>query len=143
MSTMTSVIGLSLVAGIFSMLVPIALLVVLQVWLCRKGQRLGLILPVLSLLISLLLTLSMAGFQTYAGGGASTVTTYGPDGQVVEEHHEEHDHGELAPGAMEAVAGLFLVANIPTVVFGGIWLHYKNRRDFQDDLNRMRIEDLE
>ena len=36
----------------------------------------------------------------------------------------------------------FLVSNIPTVVFGGIWLHYKGRRDTQDDLKRMRVEDL-
>ena len=35
-----------------------------------------------------------------------------------------------------------LVSNIPTVVFGGIWLHYKGRRDTQDDLKRMRVEDL-
>ena len=38
---------------------------------------------------------------------------------------------------------MFLVSNIPTVVFGGIWLYYKNRRDFKDDLKKMKIEDLE
>ena len=54
MNMMFSTVGLALVAAIFMMLVPIALLVVLQVWLCRKGRRLGLILPVLSLLFSLL-----------------------------------------------------------------------------------------
>ena len=143
MSTMTSVTGLSLIAGIFSMLVPIALLVVLQVWLCRKGRRLGLILPVLSLLLSLLLVVNLTGIQMYAGVGTTTVTTYGEDGQIVEQHHEEHERGELTPGAMGSIAILFLVSNIPTVVFGGIWLHYKNRRDFQDDLKKMRIEDLE
>ena len=143
MNMMASAVGITLVASMFVMLVPIALLVVLQVWLCRKGRRLGLILPVLSLLLSLVVVLNLAVFQTYAGGGAATVTVYGPNGQVVEEHHGENEHHGLTPGAMGAIAMLFLVSNIPTVVYGGIWLHYKNRRDFQDDLKRMKIEDLE
>ena len=37
-------------------LLPIALLVVLQVFLCRKSRKLGLILPVLSLVLSFVLT---------------------------------------------------------------------------------------
>lgn len=143
MNMMASAVGIALVASIFMMLVPIALLVVLQVWLCRKGRRLGLILPVLSLLLSLLLVVNLTGIQMYAGVGTTTVTTYGEDGQIVEQHYEEHERGELTPGAMGSIAILFLVSNIPTVVFGGIWLHYKNRRDFQDDLKRMKIEDLE
>ena len=143
MSMMFSAVGIALVAGVFMMLVPIALLVVLQVWLCRKGGRLGLILPVLSLLLSLLIVLNLAGLQIYSGGGGTTVTTYDESGQIVEQHREEPERRELTPGAMGAIAGLFLVANITTVVYGGIWLHYKNRRDFQNDLQKMRIEDLE
>ena len=38
---------------------------------------------------------------------------------------------------------LFLTCNIPTAAFGGIWLYYKNRHDFQDGLRRMNIQDLE
>ncbi|MDY3906920.1 MAG: hypothetical protein SOX72_04345 [Oscillospiraceae bacterium] len=140
MNMMFSTVGLALVAAIFMMLVPIALLVVLQVWLCRKGRRLGLILPVLSLLVSLLLVFSMAGFQTVTRAGAHMVDE---KGQIVEGYEPEPVHSELTPGAAGAIAGLFLVSNIPTVVFGGIWLHYKNRRDFQDDLKKMKIEDLE
>ena len=44
---------------------------------------------------------------------------------------------------MLVIGILFPVTNIPTVVFGGIWLHYKGRRDTYEDLKRMRIEDLE
>jgi len=137
---MFSAVGIALVAGVFMMLVPIALLVVLQVWLCRKGGRLGLILPVLSLLVSLLLVFSMAGFQTVSTGGSHLVDE---TGQTVQEYEPEPVRSQLTPGAVWAIAGLFLVANIPTVVYGGIWLHYKNRRDFQNDLQKMRIEDLE
>lgn len=139
MNMMASVSGIAFVFVIFMALVPIALLVVLQVWLCRKGKWLGLILPALSLLLSLLLVFSLAAFTV----GSTGSTRIDSNGQVIEEYQEQSDHTELAPRAMGAVAGLFLVSNIPTVVFGGIWLHYNNRRDFQEDLKKMKIEDLE
>lgn len=54
---------------------------------------------------------------------------------VVEEHHAEH--WEAFTGAeLGAAGGVFLVANIPTVVLGGIWLHYKNRRDLREEMKR-------
>ena len=30
-----------------------------------------------------------------------------------------------------------------TVVLGGIWLHYKNRRDLREEMKRMDLQDLE
>ncbi|MGI5963474.1 MAG: hypothetical protein ACOX7N_07150 [Lawsonibacter sp.] len=139
MSLLASNVGVALVFGIFVMLLPVALLVVLQVWLCKKGKWLGLILPCLSLLMSLLLVFSVVAFQRMDSG---TLVVTDEHGQVIQEHSVEH-HSNLTPGAAGTVAGLFLVSNIPTVVFGGIWLHYKNRHDFQEDMNRMKIEDLE
>ncbi|MEA4933934.1 MAG: hypothetical protein VB071_10235 [Lawsonibacter sp.] len=139
MTMMTSILGIRFLFVVFMALVPIALLVVLQVWLCRKEKWLGLILPGLSLLLSLLLVFSLAVFTV----GSTGSTRIDSNGQVLEEYHEQTNHTELTPGAMGAIAGLFLVSNIPTVVFGGIWLHYKNRRDFQEDLKKMKIEDLE
>lgn len=146
MNMLLSAVGVSLIFGIFMLLVPIALLVVLQVWLCKKSLKLGLILPVLSFLLSLLMVLSLGTIQTVSTGGSYLVTE---DGTYIElpaqegGHHQEEHHVGLTPGAVGALVGLFLVGNIPTVVFGGIWLHYKSRRDFQDDLKKMKIEDLE
>ncbi|OUQ78205.1 hypothetical protein [Flavonifractor sp. An100] len=143
MNLMFSTIGITLIFAIFIMLVPIALLVVVQVWLSKKGKWLGLILPVLSFLMSLLLVFGMTAFQL-GGTGGSTLVVTDEHGQVIqEEHREEEHHISLTPGAVGAIAGVFFVSNIPTIVFGGIWLHYKNRRDFQDDLKKMKIEDLE
>ena len=148
MNMLLSAVGVSLIFGIFMLLVPIALLVVLQVWLCKKSLKLGLILPILSFLLSLLMVFSMTAFQTMTVGGGSVMVTEG-DGTYIEVpaqewgHHQEEHHVGLTPGAVGALVGLFLVGNIPTVVFGGIWLHYKSRRDFQDDLKKMKIEDLE
>ena len=50
-----SVMGIfGLLIWLAFLLVPIALLIVLQVWLCKKSLKLGLILPALSLCLSLL-----------------------------------------------------------------------------------------
>ena len=120
-------------------LLPVALVAALQVWLCKRRSRwLGLILPGLTLLASLLILLSMAAFTRV---GASEVV-YDAHGTVVEEHHAEH--WEVPPGAeLAAAGGVFLLANIPTVVLGGLWLHYKTRRDLREEMKRMDLQDLE
>ena len=160
-------------------LVPIALLVALQVWLCRKSVRLGLILPALSLLFSLVIVFSLAAFgrmNTFGGGGSLVVEedgqvvqesiyrdgmvyVYDGEGNLIEEYPDPNaqqaqeasgDRGPLPQtvggmslGYILMLGVVFLVSNIPTLIFGGIWLHFKNRRDLREDMKRMRIEDLE
>lgn len=166
MSTLFSILGLRAVISVFIALAPIALLIVLQVWLCKKEGRLGLILPALSLLLALLVTaaipLSMRAFSGTEGtltmerdgvvvreevhrGG--TVTVYDGEGNVLDEYPDPDYHpGEARADMVRMVcvtAVVFLITNIPTVIFGGIWLHYKGRRDAREDLRRMRIADLE
>ena len=70
---MASVVGIFglIIYYLFVLMLPIALLVALQVWLCRKGTKLGLILPGISLALSLLLVLSMTSFSTLSVGGRS------------------------------------------------------------------------
>ena len=65
-------------------LLPIALLVVLQVFLCRKSGKLGLILPILSLLLSFALT-SVALINCVTPASASSMVTVDENGNVVEE----------------------------------------------------------
>ena len=135
-----------LVFYLFILLLPIALLVALQVWLCKKSIKLGLILPGLSLALSLLLAFSIAAFSAAnatVGGGSLRVTD--ENGNVVQEEviPAREEKIEFSPRTLLAAGVVFLVANVPTVVFGGIWLHYKGRRDTYEDLKRMKIEDLE
>lgn len=92
----------------------IALLVVLQVRLCKKSTKLGLILPAVSFVFSLLMTFFVV-FNMVGAGPANIVV----------------------------IAITFLAVNIPTIIFGSIWLHYKSRKDTLNDLKRMQIEDLE
>ena len=139
---------------LFMFMFPIALLVALQVWLCRKGKWLGLILPGISLALSLVMAFSMAAFSTLTVGGNTMVSGGAVQVPAQEEDYVESPAQEGVPGGEREktefhpegliTAGvLFLVMNIPTVVFGGIWLHYKGRRDTLEDLKKMRIEDLE
>ena len=174
----TSVMGIfALMFYLAIMLVPIALLVALQVWLCRKSLRLGLILPALSLLFSLLIVFSIAAFNGMGVGGGSLVLeengqvvqesiyrdgmvyVYDGEGNLIEEYPDPNaqqaqeasgDRGPLPQtvggmslGYILMLGVVFLVSNIPTLIFGGIWLHFKNRRDLWEDMKRMRIEDLE
>lgn len=136
---MASVMGIvGLIVYLFVIMLPIGLLVLLQVWLCKKSVRLGLILPGISLVLSMVLVFSMAAFGRI-GGGALRVTD--ENGNVIQE--ETIKAPPIKAGEVVAVGLVFLVSNIPTVVFGGVWLHYKGRKDTLDDLKRMRIEDLE
>ena len=140
-----------LVFYLFILLLPIALLVALQVWLCRKSAKLGLILPGLSLALSLLMVFSMGAFATMHGGviegGANQVVPAQEENYTNVPAQEgvprgETEKTELPVKALLTLGGVFLVTNIPTAVFGGIWLHYKGRRDTVEDLKRMKIEDL-
>lgn len=143
MASIGGIIGL--ICFLFFLLVPIGLLVAVQVWLCRKSVKLGLILPGISLALSLLLTLSLAAFGAVRGGIVTGGANYvGPNGQEVpaQTEIEELVEAEFHPGTLIAAGVVFLVSNIPTAVFGGIWLHYKGRRDTLEDLKKMRIEDL-
>ena len=140
---------------LFMFFLPIALLVALQVWLCKKSLKLGLILPCLSLALSLVMVFSMATFSTLTLGGGKTLVTGGAElvvpaqgGDYTETPAQEgvprgeQEKTEFPVSTLIAVGALFLVLNIPTVVFGGIWLHCKGRRDTVEDLKKMRIEDL-
>ena len=164
---MWSVFGIiSLLIALISILLPVALVVALQVWLCRrKTHWLGLILPGLSFLFSLLLVFSVGAFGLINQGGSVGTLTLEENGQVIQQTITENgmttvydgegnildqypaldaqeEQNRISMEGLLAVGGIFLVCNIPTVVLGGIWLHYKNRRDFQDEIKKMNIQDL-
>ena len=83
---MASVAGiLGLIIYLFVLMLPIALLVALQVWLCRKSTRLGLILPGISLALSLLLTLSLAGFGSLTRGGGTLTVRDEISGEIIQQ----------------------------------------------------------
>ena len=81
-----SVVGVfGLLLWLFFLLVPIALLIVLQMWLCKRSLKLGLILPALSLALSLLLVFSVAAFSALNGQTFGGSMTLEQSGQVIQE----------------------------------------------------------
>ena len=92
-------------------LLPIALLVVLQVFLCRKSRKLGLILPILSLLLSFALT-SVALINCVTPASASSMVTVDENGNVVEEVLPQPEFYPPTGGEIAALIALFLTCNI-------------------------------
>ena len=137
-------IGLVMIPVVlFIFMLPIALLVALQVWLCKRSPKMGLILPGGSLALSLLLTLSMASFSTLTVRAGNTLVSPVEGGVApAQEGVAVQEKTEFHPEALVVAGVLFLVGNIPTAVFGGIWLHYKGQKDTSEALKKMRIEDL-
>lgn len=127
---------------LITLVLPAALVILLQMWLCKRGKWLGLILPCLTLTFSLILTLGIGAFSTLTFEGGS-LTVYDEHGNIVKEIEPEHHHKEISHIELLPVAGIFLVSNIPTVVLGGIWLNYRNKSEWKEDLRRMNIQDLE
>ena len=140
MISVALLIGLPMV--LLRVVLPAGLVIALQVFLCRRGRgRLGLILPGVSFLLSLLLTLSLGAFSAARVGTITTQSIAG-NGHVVEEVEEEIPAPPVESQQLLAIGGVFLVTNIPTAVLGGIWLYHKNRRGWKEELHRMDLQDL-
>lgn len=119
LSIVSSVFIISLLnIGIPQILIPIAIavgLILLQYKLCSgsNGKRAGLILPIISFVISLICTVCF--FLFAATNSTSTTETYDEDGNVIasEVIEEEADSFDVMP----AVVGVFFYTNIPTALF--------------------------
>lgn len=141
-----SSVVIGIIPVIFLMiLLPLALTAVLQMWLCKKGTKLGLILPGLSFFMSLLITLMLFLNMSYTSAGSTLVSCVDENGQtIVVEEAEDHVQRQEIPVQSAAMIGVvFFVSNIPTIVFLSIWLRARRQRIKVDDLKRMSIEDLE
>ena len=136
-SFLTLLVGL--IPALFFLLLPAAAVIALQVWLCRRESKwLGLILPALTLLLSLVICLSAAVMTEMVTVGSTMIL---PDGTTVVGPTES----QMDPmsGGFLTVAVLFLAFNVPTAVLLAIWLFTRSRRDLRDELRRMKAQDLE
>lgn len=143
---MALAMGFSVIfALLINFILPLALLIILQVWLCKKSGKLGMILPILSFLLSLVLCIGIGVFSLFGAGRTHMETTDPVTGEVIWEECQNGNHQSttITAGALGSVAVLFLVSNIPTVVFGGIWKVCGKDREIESNLKRMQVEDLE
>ncbi len=123
---------------VFILVIPAFLLVfggliALQVWLCRRPNRyLGLILPAISLLLSLVVLFGLVPF------GMLTSVSSSPG---VNSTYVVNQPGLVANIALTATV-LFVLMNIPTAVYLIIYFVSRKPMKKQKELTRMQIDDL-
>lgn len=127
----TSIIGI----GIF-----------IQVKLSRsKNKYLGLILPVISFLLSILIVLSMTAFIGLTSTNTTEIINENEVEESIEESVEITENLNKDVLTSDVIIGMFftfLVANIPTAILGGIYLNERNKINIKKSIEKMKIDDL-
>ena len=126
-------------------IVGFAGLVVLQVFLSKKDSKwLGLILPIITFCISVIAVLGMAAFSYNVD--SATVQTIDENGVVTEA--AAPGTGDAAQGtqgilaAAAQVGSVFLLYNIPTIIFMAIYLGFRGKQLQRKALEKMQVQDL-
>ena len=131
-------------AMLFSALVLVAILagvLALEFWLSRRKSPVpGLILPVLSLVLSLLLVLGNVAFRSMTSTGGALVTVNEETGAVVQQ--EVVTSSEPVDVDFVSLAMLLLVGNIPTFALLGTYFIGRDKLRRDKLLEKMNIQDL-
>ena len=130
---------------IINILLAVAVLagvIVFEVWLSRRQSRWpGLIMPILSFALSLLLVL---GFVAFSAGSATSElqVSDAETGEIVYQEQRVEEVSDWTLGDTVQVGLLLLIANIPTLVLLGVY--YAGREKLRRDklLEKMHIQDL-
>ncbi|MCL2049971.1 MAG: hypothetical protein FWG87_14720 [Defluviitaleaceae bacterium] len=115
-------------------------LFLLQIFLSRKERRwLGLILPTISLLISMIPVFGYAAFTETSSSSVQSV-----DGVFIYEAHAPSAAQpiESAPALIVVVLTVFILYNIPTVVFLSIYFACRGKRNRIKAVEKMSVQDL-
>jgi len=126
---------------VFLLAVPVGV-VFLQIYLSKQDSKWpGLILPVITFLISLMVVL---GFAVFEQTRMTSVTQYfdGEEWIVVEETVSETGR-EVIPGAVGSVVFMFFYMNVPTAILLSIYKLTKSKYNRQKALEKMSVQDLE
>lgn len=119
------------VINTFIFLLIIAGCIVLQVYLSKRQSKwLGLILPGIFLLVSLIAVFSITAYTTM------TVTE---NGKTVEKIVSAKDWGSVI---LQSVV-VFAECNIPTIILLGIYAGCREKKKKKAELEKMNIQDLE
>ena len=130
---------------IINILLAVAVLagvIVFEVWLSRRQSRWpGLIMPILSFALSLLLVF---GFVAFSAGSATSElqVSDAETGEIVYQEQRVEEVSDWTLGDTVQVGLLLLIANIPTLVLLGVY--YAGREELRRDklLEKMNIQDL-
>ena len=119
--------------------------ILLQVFLSKKESKwLGLILPAISLLISLVAVFSIAAYTTT---GTLSLQTLDESGVVIQEEVVETPNAtesfQNTSSLILTVVSVFLLYNIPTIVLLAIYFGCREKQRQRKALEQMQAQDLE
>ncbi len=126
--------------GIILGLGAIVGLIFLQVFLSKKKSKwLGLILPIVSFISSLVIVASMFMFVAVSSTTSTQSESINESAQtvIVDELQTENNYGNLL-----SVIPAFFLWNIPTLVFLMIFIGIRKQKKQEDQIERMKIDDL-
>jgi len=111
----------------------------LQIYLSKKdGKWLGLILPLITFSLSLLVVFGMAA---YVGSETFTVSEF-VDGELVTRVVHENQNRQALPGAVAGAIFTFIMMNIPTVILLIIYKAVREKDKRQREVEKMSVHDL-
>lgn len=113
----------------------------LQVFLSKKhNKRLGLILPIICVLLSIV---TVIGFSTFNTKISNNSVTYGESGNVVESKvNTANDNKVNTTSLITGDVILFLISNIPTVILLCIYFGLREQKRVDKSIEKMKIKDL-
>ena len=117
-------------------------IIVLEVWLSRRKSRWpGLIMPIISFALSLLLVFGFVAFSAVSATSELQVTD-AETGEIIHQEQRVEEVSDWTLGDTMQLGILLLVGNIPTFVLLGTY--YIGREKLRRDklLEKMHIQDL-
>lgn len=125
---------------IIALLLFLAGIVWLQIFLSNsKNKWLGLIIPIIYFMFSLVISLSLPMYMIPQTPVTSTIKGSAVTNRLAASQQER-------PGIISmlaAVIPVFLISNIPTLIFLAIYFACRERIKLKKELDKMNVQDLE
>ncbi|MDF2657103.1 MAG: conserved rane protein of unknown function [Bacillota bacterium] len=113
--------------------------ILLQIFLSKRSKWLGLILPVISLTISLIAVLNIAAYPM-----TGTLQLADENGIVIQETEIGMSNDtQNMPSLVFTIASVFLLYNIPTIILLAIYFGCRKNQWRRKALEKMKTQDLE
>ena len=138
----TFMMGLIVLFNMLLLAAVLAGIIALEVWLSRRKSRWpGLIMPIISFALSLLLVFDFVAFSAVSATSELQVTD-AETGEIIHQEQRVEEVSDWTLGDTVQLGILLLVGNIPTFVLLGTY--YIGREKLRRDklLEKMHIQDL-
>ena len=114
----------------------------LQVYLSKRANRwLGLVIPLICFLYSIVMTLSV---PMYIGNTSLKAETLAEDGSIVIEEVSKGESSHRSVGeALATIIPVFAISNVSTIIYLAIYGACRESRKKNSELKKMNIQDLE